>query len=131
MTSLKESTANSAMEMVNQLYRDNVDGIIEAWQNTQDDEALTVSMSVKFAVNKKNTSVIDVDAGIAFVKEKVKQSEHSKIDQRQEGLPFESTSVILKDSEGDELARAENFTPEKFREATRAMKKKYRMNKKS
>ena len=128
MTSLKESTANSAMEMVNQLYRDNVDGIIEAWQNTQDDEALTVSMSVKFAVNKKNTSVIDLDAGIAFVKEKVKQSEHSEIDQRQEGLPFESMSVILKDSEGNEMA---NFTPEKMAEATRALKKKYRMNKKS
>ncbi len=120
MTSLKNSTIISALDMVRELYQDNVLDIMDAWENTHDDEAFTVSMSVKFALNKKNTSVIDVDAGIAFIKEKVKQSEHSEIDQRQEGLPFESSmTMTITDGEGKEMGHAENVTPEKLAVATR------------
>lgn len=87
MTKLQTETLQAAITMATDLYSDSDEDIQEAWKHAAaTDEALTVSLTLKFAQNKKRPSVIDVDAAISFIKERVKRANNTEIDQNQERL---------------------------------------------
>lgn len=125
MMALGTKSLTKGFDLIGELYDDNQEGIREAWKNAAQDETVTVSLSIKFSPNKKNFDVVDIDASIAYVKEKVKQTATAEVNEMQEELPFGETTMdfTLKDGNGLTTARVEGVTSEDLRRAPGAMNK--------
>lgn len=90
-----DKTIHKAIDMANRLYLSKtLDMVIAALRS---DEGLTVNLTMKFTPSKKKSTVVDIDASIAFIKEKVKESSSGSVDENQEGLfDDEATSSVEK-----------------------------------
>lgn len=90
-----DKTIDKGIDMASRLYVSKaVDMAIAALRS---DDGLTVNLTVKFTPSKKVLTVVDIDASIAFIKEKVKESSSWSVDENQEGLfDNEVTSSVEK-----------------------------------
>lgn len=83
MVRLGTKSIAEGIRLLDELYADKADEMVEAWDNTEADDGITVSMSVKFTPAKKNEHAIDVDVSCSFVKEKVKVTESAQVIEKQ------------------------------------------------
>lgn len=79
-----QGTLDTAQRMIGMMLSAHKTEIEQAWLKT--DGPLTINLSLKLSSTEFNDAIVNIDAGISFVLEKIKDSISGSYDERQEGL---------------------------------------------
>lgn len=84
MTGLGEKTFSMTKELLGHIVEMYQAEIKKAWLKTE--KTLSISLSLKFNPNDANEDEVDIEAGISFVSEKVKDSISATVNEKQGDL---------------------------------------------